>query len=258
MVFLIYQFSHQEQRGFGMARDEWQLFDRECRGVVYDKGGRSNTMKERHLNIRRTSHPLRFRMTLLVISTLAVLIGFLMANNLYAIYVVRDNAYDANASMLEMAVKQIDGIFEVADNYWVGFTDELDIYTLEDPDSRLEFEVAKARLVSAMNNTLQSYSYIDDLFIYVPQTIVFDNGEQLNPQFFDAAKYTMTAQERGNIRQMVINNFPGPKEKLSGDWECMSWDGQYYLVRIIKFQNLYVGSCASVKNLLAIIRRCML
>ncbi len=211
-------------------------------------------MKKGHLNIRRTSHPLRSRMTLLVISVLAVLVGFLMVNNLYAIYVVRGNAYDANASMLEMAVKQIDGIFEVADNYWVGFTDELDIYTLEDPDSRLEFEVAKARLVSAMNYTLQSYSYIDDLFIYVPKTTVFQNGEQIPPQLFDAAKYTMTAQERTHIRRMIMDHITAVEGKLSGDWECMSWNGQYYLVRIIKFQNLYVGSCASVENLLDIIR----
>ncbi len=211
---------------------------------------------EKLISLGKRSYSMKFRMAVLVMFTVSVLVIFLIVNNVYAINVVRNNAYEANAGMLELFMNQVDKAFDAMDKYWIGLEDSADVPVLVYSGSRVDFYTAKARLVSDMTNTIQSHNYIDDLFIYVSGPTECDNGEIVEKQYFDAAKYAMSGSERGDIKKMITSYIEGmPDGKVSGNWECMEWNGRGYLVRILRYRNIYMGGCASIDNLLAAIEK---
>lgn len=201
--------------------------------------------------LKKQRHSIRFRMVMLVMFTMAVLVVFLVINNVYAIFVVRNNAYEANAGMLELFMTHIDDAFDSMDKYWIGLQDSNDVPVLVYSGSRVDFYTAKARLTSDMASTIQSYNYIDDLFIYISQPMECDNGESVERQYFDAAKYELDSSERNGIKRMIISYIDQMSDgKVSGDWECMEWNKEFYLVRILRYRNIYMGGCVNVKRLL--------
>lgn len=207
-------------------------------------------MKKLKEHFNRQKHSLRVRMVVLVTFTTAVLVVFLMVNNIYAINVVRNNAYETNAAMLEMCVNNIDDAFDAIDNYWIGLQGAADVPVLAYGASRLDFYTAKARLMSDMANTIQSYNYIDDLFMYVSEPIVCHNGEIAESQYFDAAKYDMPVKERNGVREMIMSYLDNSDGSVPGQWQGMEYNGNYYLVRILRYRSIYMGGCVNVNSLI--------
>lgn len=207
------------------------------------------------ISLGKRSHSMKFRMAVLVMFTVSVLVVFLIVNNVYAINVVRHNAYEANAGMLELFMNQVDDGFNAMDKYLIGLQDSVDVPVLVYSGSRADFYTAKARLASDMTNTIQSYNYIDNLFIYVSDPTECDNGEIVEKQYFDAAKYAMSGNERRDVKEMLISYIDRiPDGKVSGNWVCMESGGSSYLVRILRYRNIYMGGCANIGNLLAAIK----
>ncbi len=207
------------------------------------------------ISLGKRSHSMKFRMAVLVMFTVSVLVIFLIVNNIYAINVVRNNAYEANAGMLELFMNQVDDGFNAMDIYLIGLQDSADVPVLVYSGSRTDFYTAKTRIASDMTNTIQSYNYIDNLFIYVSEPTECDNGEIVEKQYFDAAKYAMSGSERSDIKKMMTSYIDAmPDGKVSGKWECMKCNGRSYLVRILRYRNIYMGGCANIDNLLAAIK----
>ncbi len=215
-------------------------------------------MKKWGRTIKTHLWSLRMRMVLLVTFTLAMLVLFLLANNLYAVNVVRNNAYESTEGTLRLVMEYIDDAFDAMDNYWIGLQDTSNFFEMINPDSRLDFYTAKARLTSDMAGAVQSYNYIDSLFVYTSQPLTCNqNGdagaesEIVESQFFDAVKYTMHSEERAEVRQMIISYVNTLKDgKVSGQWEAMTCNGHYYLVRMFRLDTIYMGGCVRVSGLL--------
>ena len=200
-------------------------------------------------------HSLRLRMVMLVTFTVAVLVAFLMVNNVYAISVVRNNAYEANATTLKLFMSHMDDAFDAMDKYLIGLQDSTDMPVLVYPNKPVDFYLAKTRLVSDMASTIQSYNYIDNLFIYASEPTQCVSGDIVESQYFDAAKYTMSGGERKAVKTMIKAYIDSLDDgKLSGDWECMAWNDSYYLVRVLRYRNIYMGGCVNMDSLLESIK----
>ena len=214
-------------------------------------------MKKWKAMLKARTASLKMRIVVLVVFTLAVLAVFLLANNLYAVSVVRNNAYEAAAGTLSLVMEHVDDAFDAMDNYWIGLQDTSSFVEMLNPESRLDFYTAKARLSSDMTGAVQSYNYIDSLFVYVSQPLICERSgtvagepQVVERQFFDAAKYSMLGGERAGIRQMIMNYVDSLEDgKLSGQWEAMNWNGQYYFVRMFRVGTIYMGGCVNISVL---------
>lgn len=202
-------------------------------------------------NIKERLSSLRFRLSFLVFFAVFMLTVFLVGNNLYAITVVRDNAYEANAQILEMSMSRIDESMEMVENYWAGLQSSNDIFALLNSDPNIEKEqmtyyTAMARLQTDMAAVIQGYSYVDDMFIYFKD----------NDSFFDSAKYTFDGSERTSIRKMIKRELYTEEgyKKPAGRWQCFEVDGSYYLVRMLRFSSIYMGGCVNVTRLLSAVK----
>jgi len=165
---------------------------------------------------------------------------FLICNNGYAIKAVRNKAYEANAEMMNMYMNRIDESFKIMENYWAGLQLSFTFQKL------IDYYTEKARLKADMDNIVQTYSYIDNLFIYVSE----------KNEYFDAAKYSITMVERRKIKNMIIERVHQAEVKgeIAGEWQCMEYDGEYYLVRMFRNLGTYMGGCVNVSRLITTMR----
>lgn len=191
---------------------------------------------------------LHFRISFMVFLAVFMLTVFLVCNNAYAISVVRDNVFDANTQMMDMYMHQIDDSLEVMENYWAGMQASSDIFTLQkiDEDHPIDYYLAEKRLISDMSGIVQTYNYIDSLFIYYKGTDTYR----------DAAKYLITSQERGLIKEMVMEELKKVMAdgRVAPQWQCLEYQGHFYLVRIFRYMGIYMGGCVNVSRLAQTVR----
>ncbi len=203
-------------------------------------------MMKHGLKIRIPVRSIRFRIICIVISTVLVLLLILLFNNLYAIRVVRTQVFETNRKMLTMYMNQIDEAFEDVENYWVGLQLSENLAAIEYAKRDIDYYTAQARLKRDMENVLPTYGFIDDLFVYFSES----------DSFLDVAKYDISGERQKYIRQIVVAAVENEiiDENNKGKWIGLEADGEYYLVRILRFKKTYMGGCAKVTKLIQKLR----
>lgn len=185
---------------------------------------------------------IRFRIIFVVFSTVIILLLILFFNNIYAIKVVRNQVFETSQKMLTMYMKRIDDSFQDVENYWVGLQLSENMATIEYTDKEVDYYTAQARLKRDMENVLPTYRFIDDLFVYFSES----------NSFVDVAKYDISGEEQRYIRQMIIASVKDETfyQENKGKWIGMEANGEYYLVRILRVRQIYMGGCAKVTKLI--------
>ncbi|MGL5435662.1 MAG: sensor histidine kinase [Lachnospiraceae bacterium] len=185
---------------------------------------------------------LRIRVTVLIFLAAFTLIGFLIGNNAYAISVVQQNVFKANSELMSLYMNQVDSSLEVMENYWAGIQLSSDILILSKTEKEIDYYTAQARVKMDMEKIIQTYHYVDDLFIYF----------ETNEEYLDAAKYGIGTSKRKEVERAVIAEIE--RQKLTGmkrsEWGFLEQNGNYYLVRIFQYRNIYMGGWVDVSNLL--------
>lgn len=192
---------------------------------------------------RLRSHTLGFRVGLLIFSILFVLSMFVLLNNMYAISIVRENAFDATAEMMSMYMNRVDDAFKKIELYWAGIQYSGDLTTLLTAKTQADYYAAWARLKMAMENVGPTYSYIDDLFIYHSTA-----GDYLD------AGYMLDEKERVRIKGMIkgyIDALLTDQGRIEGKWQHLQSDDGYYLVRFFRTSDIYMGSCVKISRLIS-------
>ena len=184
---------------------------------------------------------IRFRIIFVVFSIVFVLLLILLFSNIYAINVVRKQAAGANQKMLKMYMNRVDDVFKNVENYWVGLQLSENMATIEYTDNEVNYYTAQARMKRDMENVLPTYGFIDNLFVYF-------SGKDT---FIDAVKFDISGREQKYIRKMIKAAVEDETTLLNnkGKWFGMEVNGDYYLVRILRVNNIYMGGCAKVDKL---------
>ena len=187
-------------------------------------------------------HSLQFRINILVLFIVLTLIIFLVCNNGYAITVIRNNAYDTNAELMNMYMNQIDNSLETMEDYWGGQQLSSDFIALQSSaEKNTNFYTSQYRMKQDMSGVIQSYSYIDCMFMYCAKT----DG------YFDAYKNNISESERRHIRTMILAAVKQADEKgaVNSQWEPMKISGEWYFFRTFRYKNVYMGGCVSVSRI---------
>lgn len=184
---------------------------------------------------------LKFKMTSVVFSVLIVLTSLLVFYNIYSIHAVRTNQFDTGTSMMNMYMRLIDGNFTKVEKYWVGLLYSSKMIQMTSPKSEAGYYSAQEQLKSDMETVVQSYPYIEDIFVF----------DASHDEYFDAANYQLSSSRRNLIKEMVLEKVSLAREKghVEKNWNYCTLSDGVYLYRILENKSVFIGGCVSVSRL---------
>ncbi|MDO5425412.1 MAG: histidine kinase [Eubacteriales bacterium] len=185
----------------------------------------------------------RFRIMAVTMTAVTTLLIILVFNNVYAINVVHNQVFETNYRVLNLFMSNVDNAFEDVENFFVGFQSSTNLVTAAYTQDDKEFYTAQARMVKELEAAIPSYSYIEDLFVYVAN----------RDQFQDASDYGIGGEERTRIRAMA-KEIIAQGEGSGGKWIWYWIGSEPYLIRILKMRDTYMGACVKVSTLVERLR----
>lgn len=193
--------------------------------------------------LRSKLHSLNYRVMVLTLLPLLMLTLLLVAYNSYAISVLKRNTYEVNSRALDVYMNNVDESMRTMDYYWVGLQTSSNLLAMITSQKDTERAVAISRLKTDMASVVQSYKFIDSLFIYS-----HDKDE-----YFEASKYSLKTGERRDIKALTVSEIDRFQQNhgLDGKWQPAQIDGRYYLIRVLQVHDTYIGGCISVSRLLS-------
>ncbi len=200
------------------------------------------------INRRMREQPssLSFRMVILTVLPMLMLTTLLIVYNAHAITALRENTYEVNSRALNTYMDNVDESMRTMEYYWVGLKASSNLLTLITTSKSSNYYIAMSRLKADMEGVVQSYRFVDDLFVYV----------EGKAEYFDAPKYSLSTEERRDIRALVTaeSTRQGVLDGVDNQWRPVQMDGRYYLLRMFRVQDAYMGGCVSVSRLLTTMR----
>lgn len=185
---------------------------------------------------------IRFKLILGVLLVTLPLSLLLIYTNYYSIGVVRNQVADSNKNMMSLYMGQIDEHLRFAESDLMGLTiDEADFTGIENQVSDSERIFAIQRLSKRIRESMLNFKSVDGFFIYSAP-----NHYYLN-EFRDSTNYN----EREAIRNFIEEEAEKAAPHLpSSRWYVQQIGEQYYLFRILKVSNTYVGAWIAFDNLM--------
>lgn len=199
-------------------------------------------MATQYLHISRNS--IRFKLVVGLLSVMLPLISFLIYNNFYAIRVVRNQVAESYKNMMTMYMNEIDNNLDSVDSYLsnlgVSNTDlRIMLYSTNEND----YSLAKMRLYNKIKEDITMYRSIDSMYIY-------SDSKQ---DFIEIDNNGITYDKQDSIREHIANSIKqsGSSGKAqTPNWSAKKIGQEYYLFRILKIGDIYIGSWVNVKKLL--------
>ncbi|KQX45934.1 sensor histidine kinase [Paenibacillus sp. Root444D2] len=191
---------------------------------------------------------IRFKLVIAVLLILVPLISLLMYLSDYAVHVVRNQIAESNKNLLSLYMGQIDNSLQVVDEYLIGLVledaDWKDLrYFAEDKD---RYYLAITRLSNKITNIL-SYQPIDGFFIYsVP-----------GDDYIEAVSARTTFEERQYVRtyiEQASKTDAAPQKLYQNGWIVQRFQANYYLFRLLKENDTFVGAWIKMDNLMMPLR----
>lgn len=189
---------------------------------------------------------LQFRLIFLVVIAMATMILLMVINNIYAISIVRRQVYDANSRTLALYMSRIDQAFDNIENYWIGLQQSPELFTIRWRNNETDYHMAQARLKKEMENAIPSYGYVENIFVYFKEHDVY----------LDAVKYDFEGDMRSDIcREVRERAGKEIMEDKRGKWLGVKSGNEYYLMRIFRMGQTYIGGCVRVSSLIDSLRK---
>lgn len=182
---------------------------------------------------------IRVKVVIILIVLILPLVSLLLYNSYYSINVIQNQVAHSNKNLLALYMQQIDTSLLEIEKYLIrlsAFNDDLTIF--EDFNNRDQYELAKIRLKNTISEDILNYSNLNSIFIYS-----MDNQDLLEI-YNDQGSFT----ERENIRLYLEKLFEDNLNFLN-KWYHEKINGNYYLFRVLKFGDAYLGAWLDVEKL---------
>ncbi len=192
---------------------------------------------------RISLNSIRFKLIAgLILITLPTVL-LLIYNNLYAIRVVHNQVGDYSRSLVLMYMEQIDNQLNDIDKYLTNLI--VNDKDLQDIGYRLDEQeriLAKVRLDNKLSGDIATYRPVNSIFVYSIK------GEEYIEAFQDFDNSTDRDEARGYIRRLIAEQVN--KEQLAyRHWYVEQIDNQFYLFRILRTSDAFVGAWLSMDKL---------
>jgi two-component system sensor histidine kinase YesM len=195
-----------------------------------------------HLTIPWNS--IRFKLVVSFLMVSIPLIALLFYNNFYAIQVVREQVAMSNKNMMSLYMGQIDSGLDDADKYLNSLvSSNFDLQIMESPQSEDNYMLAKVRLSDKLSNDILMYK-ADSYFVY-----------SFNKQdFMDVGKNQGDSLPQKELIRSILrtelNTVSTSGKTPLNRWFVEKINKDYYLFRIQKYGNMFVGAWVNVKTLM--------
>ncbi|MCM8709908.1 histidine kinase [Clostridium sp. SYSU_GA19001] len=185
-----------------------------------------------------------FKLTAGVFAVLLPLIFLLIYNNIYSIKVIHNQVAESYKNLLTLYMRQIDDSLDAADEnmaYMAALDNDLKLIGADiDPNYR---SLAQIKVSNRLSENIGSYKAIDVVFVY----------NTISKEFLYALNYKNDFEEREIVKKYIINLLD--KSTQSDDLNVKKWtpvkiDGQFYLIKIFKAGDSYIGAWVNTKRLL--------
>ncbi|MCM3703992.1 sensor histidine kinase [Paenibacillus macerans] len=188
---------------------------------------------------------LRNRLILSVIIMTFPLVGMLLYNNFYSIYVVRENVADSYRNLLNLYMDQIEAGLNDIDAYLntAAFSD-YSLVSLAQADTDTDYYSAKLYLYNKLSKDIVLHNSLNSFFVY----------QRDRQDFMDISKDNdLSFEEKENIQKQIIESIhssqvsKGISEKR---WKYFQIGQDYYLIDIVQTGNVYLGGWVKTDLLL--------
>lgn len=172
------------------------------------------------------------------------LITLLIYNNYYSIGVVRNQVAISNKNLISLYMAQIDlqledaesNVLSLANNNW-------DIKSMDLPNSEDDYQMAKYNLSTTLSNNMVFYKSVDAFFVY----------NYLRQDLVDAFQSVVLYPEQLKVEgvlQKYLDGLASSSVTVDKHWFIQKIDQNYYILRIVKSGNLYIGAWVNTRTLL--------
>lgn len=215
--------------------------------------------------MREHMRSLRFRLEVIIAITFGVMLAALTVTSLYATGVVLNNAAGDNAQLLNISMTRVDEALGMVENYWIGQMDSSDMIILmsttyreqyylgrgEDKDkakekAEIDYYTAMSRVSKDISTAVVSFNYVDAFFVYASE----------KNTYLDAAKADILSRERVFVKNKITEILSDEEtaQELMGGWRWIEADGEYYILRVYRMSNVYMGAWMYVPRLLQAVK----
>lgn len=204
-------------------------------------------MKHGILHISHNS--IKFKMIMILLVIMIPLLAMMFFNDFYAIQVVHNQVAESYKNMISMYMKQIDNNLEDVDKYLSNLealNNDLGImgYSSTGEDN---YNLAKIRLYEKIVGDINMFKSISSIFSY---SVSRDDYMEVNNE---AGIYGDREEVKAYIINDEIKNRSDSGNLQNSNWCVRKIGKEYYLLRIMKMGDIYLGSYGNVKNLVALL-----
>ncbi|WP_261302803.1 sensor histidine kinase [Paenibacillus andongensis] len=190
---------------------------------------------------------LRFQLVVGLLIIVIPIVAFMIYNNLYAIKVVRNQVAQSNKNLISLYMGQIDRNLDEVDKYLFNFaaqdTGLLVLDALRDQNAD-RYSFTKIQLNNKLLKDLPSYKPMDMFFVYS------EPNQDLLTVMSDQVSYTRQVAVENNIMTIFQDQREGANQTSLKEWFIQKLGDQYFLTRVIKYGNVYIGAWADANKLM--------
>lgn len=186
---------------------------------------------------------IRFKLVLGVLLVTVPLITLLIYNNFYSMQVVHDQVALSNRNLISLYMGQIDSQLKDADRNLISLLSDFDLQLMNDPNTENEYQLAKHSVANKLASDVVLYKTVDAFFVYSKS-----RGDLL-----DVFNSTVPYAEREQVEQRLhqfLEGKPDLAENGGNRWIVWQIGQDYYTLRILQSDDLYIGAWVNAKTLL--------
>lgn len=191
-----------------------------------------------------TWNSIRFKLVISVLLVTVPLLALLFYNNYYAIKVVREQVAMSNKNMMSLYMGQIDSGLDEADKYLNSLlSSNFELQIMGNPQSSDDYMLAKIHLSDKLTNDILMYK-VDSYFIFSSKK------KELLEVGKSQGSYMSDQESVRTYIQSELTAVPNNDQSLFNHWFVKKIKRDYYLFRILKLGDIYVGARVNVKTLM--------
>ena len=166
-----------------------------------------------------------------IIFLFACMLLMVIYTSLYAVHIIRNEAYHSIDIGMRTQVAQLNSNLHRTEIYLSGFVyNDADVADLDTADwNSLEWMKSIYHLQETFSSAIK-VQLADNFFFYSPDADLFVTGS--NPVSANLRKRIRTASDSGSFFS----------KHNAGKWNVIYSDNKYYLIRVLKLRNGYIGA----------------
>lgn len=196
-------------------------------------------MKKLYEKSKSMHHSIVFKLVMLVLVIFLPIISILIFTSSYSMNIAKTQIYNQNRNVLQLYMSQLQQSLDQLDSYY----HSLGVYNydyavvnrnkIDTVNDRYQYELSKLALLNKLTDKNKENRLFDSLYLYFKDQDLFITGSSNN-------QYS-NKEVSSHIRK-IIQSTPVEKNSLSFDWQTARIGDSYYLIRIIKYSNVYSGA----------------